>query len=644
MDLKIASLILAGSFTLILGYYLPVPIDQHNDEAFKSITILDNPQLLQALKEVQSQGILMGIHGYQHENFSAITPQQARNAVRNARQVFIRAGLNPTAFLDPYLSMDRASISVMEAINSTGIEMDLSHQRTGFSMLSDYGMNWRDMKSFSDPRFKDEQRRIMEQQPTAILLHIQDWNPYLKSLIYSYLEQTNRSGIYIRIDDIEVNTPPEKIYDLAALRKYPSVDRIILGVISVGYLKSEDQVLFVLDINDIFKIYWWYYILLAFFPTAFFISWRLLSFKEGRSVNGATPDVPTAEEETSVSIVIPAYNEEANLARCLDSISKQDFRGKLEVIVVNDGSTDKTGIIASRYPVSLLEMERNVGKAQALNQGLMRSRYELIVFSDSDSEMADNAVSTLARSLRNRPDAHAVAGKVLVRDALGREILLQCFQRMEYQFEQDVNRFLQSLSGGVLVCPGPLFAVRREVIDILQFSDRTVVEDADFTIRARMRSMKVIQEPRAMVYTRAPQSLGGWFAQRKRWWYGNLQLWDLYNGWARGNPWMILNYFGFVNSLISLLLLLLLPLLLMRIDNLQVVLLSSIAYLVAPLLLSCLMMAPFFKTEIRLVPMLLPYCLIYLMMKTLVVSYLYLCYLTRIGVDIRFGPRTLRVR
>ena len=43
-------------------------------------------------------------------------------------------------------------------------------------------------------------------------------------------------------------------------------------------------------------------------------------------------------------------------------------------------------------------------------------------------------------------------------------------------------------------------------------------------------------------------------------------------------------------------------------------------------------------------PMLLPYCLIYLMMKTLVVCYLYICYLSGIGVDIRFGPRTLRVR
>lgn len=644
MSHKMASLILASSLTVLLGYYLPMPIDQQNDNAFKSISILDDPQLLQALRDMQSRGILMGIHGYKHEDFSAITPLQARNAVNDANQIFLKAGLSASAFLDPYLSLDRASNSVMDAINSTGVAMDLSHLRTDDSVLRDYGTNWRNMKSFDDTRFSDEHQRIVDQQPTAILLHVQDWNPFLKSLICDYLEHTSKTGIYIRIDDVEVNTPPEKIYDLAVLKKYPSVDRVVLGVISMGYLKEDEELLFGLSVNSIFRVYWWYYMLFAFFPTAFFVSWRLLSFKERASEEDDLASLPGGPKEMSVSVVIPAYNEEANLAHCLDSIDRQDFRGSMEVIVVNDGSTDRTGEIASKYPMSLMELEKNLGKAQALNLGIMKSKNDIIIFSDSDSQLADDAVSALVRCLAERPDVHAVAGEVLVRDCLGKNNILQCFQRMEYHFEQDVNRFLQSLSGGVLVCPGPLFAIRREVIDVLRFSDLTVVEDADFTIRAQMRSMKVIQEPKAMVYTCAPRSIGGWIAQRKRWWYGNLQLWDIYNHWAKRNPWMLLNYFGFINSLVSVLLLLFLPILLMRIDDLWVVLQSSLAYLIVPLMLSCLMMAPFFRKEIRLMPMLLPYCLIYLMMKTLVVCYLYICYLSGIGVDIRFGPRTLRVR
>ena len=85
----------------------------------------------------------------------------------------------------------------MDAINSTGVAMDLSHLRTDDSVLRDYGTNWRNMKSFDDTRFSDEHQKIADQQPTAILLHMQDWNPFLKSLICDYLEHTSKTGIYI---------------------------------------------------------------------------------------------------------------------------------------------------------------------------------------------------------------------------------------------------------------------------------------------------------------------------------------------------------------------------------------------------------------------------------------------------------------
>lgn len=383
--------------------------------------------------------------------------------------------------------------------------------------------------------------------------------------------------------------------------------------------------------------------LFAFLPMAFFVSWRLLSFK-GKEQKKDIINTPTSHEEMSVSIIIPAYNEVENLADCLDAITRQVFQGKMEVIVVNDGSTDRTGEIASRYQVTLLELEKNVGKAQALNIGIMNSKNDIIIFSDSDSQMADSAVSTLVKCLQDRPDAHIVAGNVLIKNCKGKNNLIQCFQKIEYLIEQDISRFLQSLNGGVLVCPGPLFAIRRQVIDVLRFSDQTVVEDAEFTMRAQICSMKVIQEPKAMVYTCAPRSINGWFAQRKRWWYGNLQLWDVHNSWAKRNPWMIINHFGFISSLISILLLLLLPFLLLKFNNIWLMLLRSVGYLMVPLLLSCLMMAPFYKKEIKLIPMLLPYCLIYIMMKTVVIGYLYICYLTHIGVEIRFGPRTQRVK
>jgi cellulose synthase/poly-beta-1,6-N-acetylglucosamine synthase-like glycosyltransferase len=645
MNVKIYSFFLAVSLTLIIGFNMPSIIDQFNDDAFSSITILDRPALLGALTEVQSRGMQMGIHGWRHENYSAITPLQAERAVNNGLAVFREAGLIPVAFLDPYMSLLTASAAVKEAINGTGIGIHSTFQEIGDSGLREYGRSWRTMENSSDPRFSLEQQRILSEKPTAILLHVQDWNPHLKSLVCNYLQRTNKTNIFIRIDDIEVNTPPEKIYDMAVLLQYPAVDRVILGVIPAGNMQGEDVDFFGLNASSIFKAYWWFYMIFAFLPIVFFVSWRLIASRKRET--GAWP-MPRSQnlDSMSVSIIIPAYNEEQHIAGCLEAVGCQDFKGKMDTIVVDDGSTDSTGEIASRYPVTVVRLKKNLGKANALNIGIKKSKGDIIIFSDSDSQLSSNAVSLLVKCLEEHPDAHAVAGNILIDNCAGRgkKNLLIYFQMIEYRIEQTINRFLQSLGGRVMVCPGPIFAVRRQVTDMLKFSDQTIVEDADFTIHALKNNMKVVQEPLAMAYTWAPETFHKWFLQRKRWWYGNLQLWDMHNGWAKKNPWMLLNYFGFLNSIISVMLLLIIPLLLMNFQNSGLVLLRSIAYIIVPLMMSCLIMAPFFINDKKLLPMLLPYFLIYSTTKMFVVSYLYVRYLSGRGIDISFGPRVLRVR
>ena len=644
MKYRILSLLLAILSTFIIGYHLPPLLDQFNDAVFSSATILDQPPLLEALREVQSKGLLLGIHGWRHENYSAITPSAAREAVENSRSVFLEAGLVPVAFLDPYLSLSSSSDPVVQAINSTGVSTDLSSLRIDDYAMREYGKNWRDAERINNTVFSQELQKINSDKPTAILLHIQDWNPRLKELISSYLSSTDKKGIFIRIDDIEVNTPPEKVLDMTSLLNYPSAGCIILGVIPAGTLKVEDATLMGLETGSIFRVYWWYYMLFAFFPLIFFVSWRQISSRKIEQGRLAAGILPASVQEPSVSLVIPAHNEQDHIADCLDALTTQDFAGRMEVIVVNDGSTDETARIASRYSVILLDLKKNLGKARALNIGIKKAKGDIIIFSDSDSVMDKSAVRLLAECLRNQPDAHVVAGTVLIKNCHKKPNILQYFQVIEYHIEQNINRFLQSLSGRVLVCPGPIFAVRRQVTDLLGFSDQTIVEDADFTIHALKSSMRIVQEPRALVYTCAPESVRGWFTQRKRWWYGNLQLWNTHNGWAKRNPWMLLNYFGFMSSIISVLLLLLLPVLLIRYHEIEPVILRSLSCLIAPLMLSCLIMAPFFIKEKKMMAMLLPYTLIYSLMKIVVVSYLYVCYISGRGIDVKFGPRVLRVR
>jgi Glycosyltransferases, probably involved in cell wall biogenesis len=215
---------------------------------------------------------------------------------------------------------------------------------------------------------------------------------------------------------------------------------------------------------------------------------------------------------------------------------------------------------------------------------------------------------------------------------------------IEYLIEQDLTRYLQGLKGNVLVCPGPLTAVRRKVCEEVKFSDETIVEDADFTVKALKKSMKIIQEPEAKVYTNAPETVRAWYTQRKRWWYGNLQVWRLHKKWAIRNPWMLLNYSGYIIGICSVIMAMLLPYFLLQYDNTLLISLRGLVYIMLPVLLYIIFLASFFKEEKKLLPMLIPYVLVYSTIKVVTISYLYLCYVTRRGLNVRFGPRIMKVK
>ena len=422
--------------------------------------------------------------------------------------------------------------------------------------------------------------------------------------------------------------------------------RVSFGVIPEGTWLGGDPHIFGISVTDIFKFYWIFFLALAFFPLTFLLFWRILTRKDKNpgSNGDSLVNEPGDGKKPRVSVIVPAYNEETHITSCLEAIQNQDYGGDMEVIVVNDGSTDRTAEIASKYPINLVDLKTNVGKANALNAGIERSNGDILVFSDSDSELDSSAVSLLVNSLEEHPDAGAVAGNIYINDIEVKNSILKRFQMIEYYTDQEISRHLQSLNGNVLVCPGPLFAVRREIAEKMMFNDRSVIEDADFTIGILKRNRKVLREPQAKAYTDAPLSLKSWFNQRKRWWYGNLQLWRMHNQWARKNPWMIFTYLGFVTGLISLILLLLLPYLFSTYDNIGLILLRGIAWAATPILLFTLLIVAFFVKNRRLLLTLIPYALVYGTIKAVTLSYIYLRYIFRRGVRLTFGPRTIFAR
>lgn len=660
MKEQLLAFIIAASLVVALGYYIPLGIDRFNDTNFSGVTILDEPKLLEALRYAQQRGVLMGVHGYKHENYSSLTPAEAKEDVEKGIAVFHEAGLVPAAFLFPYVvSASQLPPAVVAAVNST-LRIRLPPlMRTGRVRFGEYTWMWRNLRSASDPQYEAQYKKIMQDMPTTVLLHVLDWNPTTRQFLSTYLQKTNETKITVRVDDIEPNTPAETVRDMTdTVLEYSSVGRLVFAVISAGTWRGGDPTVLGVSVNEIMNFYWVYFLTIALFPFSFFLFWRTISKNRTRTnpledplsdppldppsdpPSDPLPDCLNRDEKPDVSVIVPAYNEEANIAKCVEAVLKQDFEGTIEIIVVNDGSTDRTAEIVSEYPVELINLQTNQGKASALNVGGENAKGGVLVFSDSDSIMADDAVSSLKRCLEAHPEAGAVAGNVFVNQNDGGNNLLKRFQMIEYYTEQEVGRRLQSLNGSVLVCPGPLFAVRREVAEKISFSDRSVVEDADYTVKM-LQQAKVVQEPQARVYTNAPGSLKEWFNQRKRWWYGNLQIWRIHKQWAKRNAWMLMTYFGFLTSLSSLAMLLLLPYFFSTYDNIDLVLLRGMAYAVAPLVLFILFTLPLFARNRKLAITLLPYTLIYFTIKMLVMSYIFIRYVFGRGIMIKFGSRRI---
>ncbi len=618
-------------------------VEPYNDYRYSNITILNNPSLLKALNDTQNEGVLMCIHGWNHEDFTSISPTEAKEAVENSLFVFSEAGLEPAAFIVPYGSYNLLLQSVKSAIESTGIAVNLPVQpQSKYS----YGWGWRDMKSFDDNRYENTRLRLINEQPDYIVLHVQDWNIYLKKLIEEYLQETQHANVTIRVDDVEVNTPAEIVYDMTSLLEHHSLEILAFAVVPSGTWRGGDPMIFGISVDAILRLYWLFFLLTIFLPLSYLLIWRLFSRRAGNNENEENTNSRDFEKKKkkNVSVIVTAYNEEENIEKCIESIQNQDYDGDVEIVIVNDGSTDKTADIIANYPVKLINLENNHGKAQALNMGVNNAKGDILVFSDSDSQMAKNAIRLLVEYLEEHKEVGAVAGNVFINEKHANS--LAYFQMIEYRIEQEINKHLQSQNGNVLVCPGPLFAVRRHIAEKTIFSDVTVVEDADFTITAiRKRDAKVSWVPEAKVYTEAPKSILSWLNQRKRWWYGNLQLWRAHNGWAMTNPWMLMNYVSFITSTVSIILLLLLPVLFSTYDNAWLLLQRGMVYTIAPIILFFILLSPLFiKQKSVMLLWLLPYILVYSIMKSIVVSYIYLCYLSGRGVKILFGSRIIEAK
>lgn len=227
-----------------------------------------------------------------------------------------------------------------------------------------------------------------------------------------------------------------------------------------------------------------------------------------------------------VTLLIAAYNEEASISETLTSVFEQQYRGEIEVIVIDDGSIDATVAVASEaYERSaqdrncrfkLLSMPVNSGKSNALNHGLKEATHDIIVTIDADTYLFQESLARLVINLVDGPgNTAAIAGTVLVRNSRGS--LLARLQEWDYFLGIAVVKRIQSLYQGTLVAQGAFSVYRKAaILEAGGWSDR-VGEDIVLTWAFHERGYRVGYAENAYAFTTVPETYAQFFRQRRRW-------------------------------------------------------------------------------------------------------------------------------
>ena len=276
----------------------------------------------------------------------------------------------------------------------------------------------------------------------------------------------------------------------------------------------------------IFDLFHWLRLIIAFIFVAgiALVSGRalfigLLALVE--KLRPAPQDHP--EYQPLVSVLIPAYNEEVVISETVGSALASRYP-KLEVIVVDDGSTDHTSerVLASygHDPRVRLLRQANYGKSAALNHALSEASGEVVVTIDADTVVDPDAIPRLVRHFADQRVA-AVAGNVKV---MNRNRWLTRWQALEYITSQNLEKRAFDLLNCIPVVPGAVGAWRAQVMrDCGGFAGETVAEDTDLTLTIRRHGWKILYDEDAIGRTEVPDTMDTLVRQRFRWTFGTLQ-------------------------------------------------------------------------------------------------------------------------
>lgn len=234
---------------------------------------------------------------------------------------------------------------------------------------------------------------------------------------------------------------------------------------------------------------------------------------------------PKTKKEYKVSFIVPAYNEEKSIKETIEHIFNIGYEHLLEIIVVNDCSTDNTRKIVEsllkKYPkLKLINNKKNLGNAAAAqNVGLQHAKGELIAVVDGDSFPGKFSINKMVGFFDDE-NVGAVTCPVLARN---QNTFWEKLQAIEYQAISFARKLLEYVNA-IYVTPGPLALYRKKALDDINgFDENNMTQDIEATWHLAYKNWDRKMCLDTYVTSVVPNKLKAWWKQRRRWNVGGLQ-------------------------------------------------------------------------------------------------------------------------
>lgn len=226
-----------------------------------------------------------------------------------------------------------------------------------------------------------------------------------------------------------------------------------------------------------------------------------------------------------VCVVIPAFNEEVLIGRCIQSVLNAGLDAS-QIYVVDDHSRDNTAARVQAFAgVNLLRHDRNFGKLRGLQHAIdtfdLLNRYEFLALLDADSHIAPAYFAAVLRRFSEVSDAVLVSGAPYSE----KYNWITAYRALEYTMTLKVYRKGQDNLGVINVAPGCASTYRTSIFGKLDWDNKTLVEDMDVTVQIHRKKLgRVVYTEHAVAYTQDPRTLREYTGQLTRWYSGTWQV------------------------------------------------------------------------------------------------------------------------